>query len=290
MKKTLVYIIASIVAIAAAIGLYLKFQYQTIEKNVPVTEPTETIEPVEMVEVITAKQTIPEGAEITEDMLNTMSIPVSDKPRNAVEGIKRIVGTNASTTINKGDYILSNMIEEPHMYISESKGLSYEVPDGFVGLAIPAADLEGVSGYLMPGDVVNILADAKSIKAAMNGTPYIEGDVLPVSQAYLVKNVTILAVGDKEYDKRMAIGSSEGNDSSSGNTDDKDQEQAAVTYDCIVIALDDFSAQIVAETMKTSKLTMTVKHRSYGVQEVTTPELVPVPQEFTYLTEDDFRN
>lgn len=293
MKKTLVYVIAAIVAIGVAFALFTMFRSQTEEQQMPAAaELTAAVEPVEMIEVVMTNQQIPAGVEINHAMIKTSYIPVTEKPFFALENAHEVIGMLACEPIESGTIILSSMVEQPHKYIADSQGLSYEIPEGFVGLAIPAARLEGVAGYLLPGDVINILADAKSVKAAMNGVPYIEGDVLPITQAYLVKNVTVLAVGDKAYDEMSAAGALERREAEAKASarDDGEDSQGGTTYDCVIIALDDFSAQLVVETMQTSKLTFTLKHRSYGVKDVTVPELVPVPQDFTYLTENEYRN
>lgn len=291
MKKTIVYIIAAVIAIVLAIGLFMMFRNQTVEQEPVPVEIVSTPEPVEMVEVVSASQDIPAGTVITNGMLKSEAIPLKEKPFFALTKTAEAVGAIASVDITEGDVILSTTVEQQHVYIADSQGLSYEIPEGFVGLAIPAEDLEGVAGYLIPGDVVNILADAKSVKAAMDGVPYIEGDIMPITQAYLVKNVTILAVGDKAYDEMMATNALalRKAEAQSSSQDDEEAEEGEITYDCVIIAVDDFTAQLVTETMQTSKLTFALKHRNYGVSEVTMPELVPVPQEFTYLTENDFR-
>ena len=292
MKKTLVYIIAAVIAIALACGLFLMLRNQTAEQPVPGTELSATLAPVEMVEVIVANARIPAGAEITPAMLRTKAIPVTEKPFFALISADEAIGATSNIMIEEETVLLSSMIVLPRIYIADSQGLSYEIPEGFVGLAIPAADLEGLAGFLIPGDVINILADAKAVKAAMNGVPYMEGDVLPLTKAYLVKNVTVLAVGNKAYDEMMAAGAVDlrkAKEATASRRDENSEENGESSYDCVIVALDDFSAQLVVETMQSSKLTFALQHRSYGIHEVTMPELVPVPQEFIYLTEEELR-
>ena len=286
MQRTFVYIIAAVIAIGLACGLFLMLRSQTVEQPELNTELLETPAPIEMVEVIVANERIPANTEITPSMLRTKAIPVTEKPFFALNG------ATANVVIEEETVLLSSMIELPRVYIADGQGLSYEIPEGFVGLAIPAADLEGLAGYLIPGDVINILADAKAVKAAMNGVPYIESDVLPLTKAYLVKNVTVLAVGDKAYDEMMAtdaLALREAKEEAASWEDEDGEESGEISYDCVIIALDDFSAQLVVETMQSSKLTFALQHRNYGIHEVTMPELVPVPQEFTYLTEAELR-
>ncbi len=293
MKKTFVYIIAALISIALAFGLFMMLRDQMEGQSVSDPSSMETPAPIEMVPVIVANERIPADTEITASMLITKEIPITERSFFALSDADEAIGSTAKTVIEPDTILLSSMIELPKIYIADGQGLSYEIPEGFVGLAIPASDLEGVAGYLIPGDVINILADAKAVKAAMNGVPYIEGDVLPVTKAYLVKNVTVLAVGDKAYDEMMATNALALRDAGSetaARNDEDEEEKEEISYDCVVIALDDFSAQLVVETLSSSKLTFALQHRNYGIHDVTTPELVPVPQEFTYLTEQDFRD
>ncbi len=108
--------------------------------------------------------------------------------------------------------------------------------------------------------------------------------------AYLAKNVTILAVGDKQYDAYMASQEQvAGRNENAMNTDEDSSEEGEenpYTYDCVILCLDDFSAQLVVEVLQTSKLTFTLKHREFGNHDVTTPELATVPQSFIYVRPD----
>lgn len=296
MKKTLVYIIAAIAAIAVAFVLFTWFVPQTQEKTQPVEATVEsTPKPIEMVNVVIADRYIAAGAEITADMLRTTTVPITEKPTYAISNAYDAVGSTAIMAIPEDTTVLSVMLEQPHTYIADSQGLSYEIPEGFVGLAIPATGLEAVAGYLIPGDVINILAYAKPIKAAMEGIPAVEGDVIPVSLSYLVKNVTIIAVGDKAYDEVMAYNASlvqPGSQAPIVTTVDEEgnETKSTMSYTCIIIALDDITAQLVAETMQWSTFMFTLQHRDYGAHEVTTPELVPVSQDFIYTTEADVKS
>lgn len=292
MKKTLVYIVAAVIAIALAIGLFLMLRNQTAGQPVPATELPATSAPVEMVEVIVVNDRIPAGAEITPAMLRTKMVPVAEKPFSALSSTDEAIGAIAKDTIKEETVLLSSMIDLSRVYVADGQGLSYEIPEGFVGLAIPAADLEGLANYLIPGDVINILADAKAVKAAMNGVPYMEEDIHPLTEAYLVKNVTVLAVGDKTYDEMAAASAPDlrnTKESAVSRGDGDSEGKGESSCDCVIIALDDFSAQLVVEAMQSSKLTFALQHRSYGNHEVTMPELVPVPQEFIYLTEEQVR-
>ncbi len=296
MKKSFVYILAAAVAIALAVGLFLRFGTSQQADPVP-DEPVESSEPVVMVDVLVAAIDIPADTEVTASMLESKSIPLSDRPFFAVTNVYDAVGNITNININAGDIIQSSMVEKQKRYIAETEGLSYEIPEGFVGLAIPAESLRGMAGYLLPGDVINILADAKAVKAAVDGIPFLEDDIVPNSQAYLVKNVTIIAVGDAAYDEAQAnsaVVTQEEVDDGLLKRDKAEDEETGETvdygYGCVIIALDDPTARIVTEVMKSSDLTFTLQHRSKGIHDVTKPELVQVGIDFLYETEKEYKD
>ena len=283
MKRNIVYIIAAIVAIVAAVGLFYMFRTQTAEAPEPVV--VEEVRTVEMTDIVVSTKKIPYGTQITSDMLKTKQVPVSEKDSNMIARADQAVGAYANRTIDADQTIFNGMLDEPQTYISGTNGLSYEIPEGMVAIAVSAAELEGVAGYLTRGDVVNILADAKAIKAAMEGIEFYREDITPVNLAYLVKNVTILAVGDKQYDEYMARGGrSPVNDtrSSGEQTGTAENEADGSTYDCVILCLDEFSAQLVVEVLQTSRLTFALKHRDFGKHDVTRPELAMISQNFYY--------
>lgn len=288
MKKNIVYIIAGLVAVASAVVLFTMFRTQTAETPEPIV--VEDIQPVEMTQIIVASKKILSGSQITNDMLKTKQIPKEEKTQSMIVLSTDAEGATANRTIEADQPILTTMLDQPQSYIAGTNGLSYVIPDGMVAVAVNATDLEGVAGYLNRGDVVNILADAKAIKAAMEGIEYYQEDIDPVNLAYLAKNVTILAVGDKQYDAYMASQEQvAGRNENAMNTDEDSSEEGEknpYTYDCVILCLDDFSAQLVVEVLQTSKLTFTLKHREFGNHDVTTPELATVPQSFIYVRPD----
>ena len=154
MKRTFVYIIAAVIAIGLACGLFLMLRSQTVEQPELNAELLETPAPIEMVEVIVANERIPANTEITPSMLRTKAIPVTEKPFFALNNANEAIGATANVVIEEETVLLSSMIDLPRVYIADGQGLSYEIPEGFVGLAIPAADLEGLAGYLIPGPVL----------------------------------------------------------------------------------------------------------------------------------------
>ena len=106
MKKTLVYIIAALISIALAFGLFTMFREQTKQQLESNPNPAEGPAPVEMVPVIVADTRIPADTEITEAMLITKEIPITEKPFFALANAAEAVGTTAKIAI-EADTVIS---------------------------------------------------------------------------------------------------------------------------------------------------------------------------------------
>lgn len=259
LKKSLVYIIAA--AIAVLIALFLINNLITgknagtsaVEAEEPLTVQTEGI--------IVAASDIKAGSKITDTMIKTQQYPSDSIPVDAYRYAYDIVGRSAAINITTGQILNPHMINA--VEDSDEESFALKVPDGFVALSISVKDIEGVSGYLVAGDTVNILADAIAIKAAMDGEVIWPDDSNPATQAYLAKNVTVLSVGDKHYDKiTMAKNSPELENASKDSRETDTANGEKYMYESVVLCLDDYTARIVVEVLKTSRLFLSLQHRS----------------------------
>ena len=124
MKKTLVYIIAALISIALAFGLFMMLRGQTEAPSVPDPDAEDAPAPVEMVSVIVANERIPADTEITSTMLRTKEVPITEKPFFALADSNEAVGATTKIAIEADTVILSSMIELPKVYIADGQGLS----------------------------------------------------------------------------------------------------------------------------------------------------------------------
>ena len=175
------------------------------------------------------------------------STPLEDEGSPQVE--EATVGTIPDTE----DADVKN--EEP--VLEEDR--SYSIPDGMSALSVPERYLNGVD-YLNPGDVVDIIASAKSIKAAQDGVFYYrsndtEAGLAPSMQAYLAKNVTVLELSHSE----------------------REGESFAV------LCVNEDLAKMIAEVEQTSELTFVLKSRCEEKPfQISAPSIEKVETEFTY--------
>lgn len=135
--------------------------------------------------VVVAKAEIPLGAKITAEQLALAPIPNGSLPEGVFRKMEEVVGRVAITPIGTRETI-TNMKLAP---AGTGAGLSAVIPEGYRAMTVKVDDVVGVSGFIMPGsfvDVVAIITPASQAGAA-NG---------PISKIVL-QNIKVLASGAK---------------------------------------------------------------------------------------------
>jgi pilus assembly protein CpaB len=135
--------------------------------------------------VVVAKQEIPLGEKITAEQLAFAQIPNGSAPEGAFRKLEDVVGRVAITPIGVRETI-TNMKLAPS---GVGAGLSAVIPEGYRAMTVKVDDVVGVSGFIMPGSFVDVIAIIVPISAAgaANG---------PISKIVL-QNIKVLASGAK---------------------------------------------------------------------------------------------
>jgi pilus assembly protein CpaB len=135
--------------------------------------------------VVVAKQEIPLGEKITADHLALAQIPNGSAPEGAFRKMDEVVGRVAITPIGVREAI-TNMKLAP---AGTGGGLSAVIPEGYRAMTVKVDDVVGVSGFIMPGSFVDVVAIITPVaqSAATNG---------PISKIVL-QNIKVLASGAK---------------------------------------------------------------------------------------------
>ena len=135
--------------------------------------------------VVVAKQEIPLGDKITAEQLALAPIPNGSLPEGVFRKMEDVVGRVAVTPIGIRETI-TNMKLAP---AGTGGGLSAVIPEGYRAMTIKVDDVVGVSGFIMPGSFVDIVAVVTplSVAGAANG---------PISKIVL-QNIKVLASGAK---------------------------------------------------------------------------------------------
>lgn len=118
--------------------------------------------PGSQVAVVVAAEDIPAREQITPSMLTVTNVPQSLLPPHAYTRLADPLGYSALVPIFKGQAITANVVSTNRDLINSSQ-LSYlPIPQGFVAITIPTSELQGVAGYVVPGDFIDIIATANS--------------------------------------------------------------------------------------------------------------------------------
>src|SRR6266536_1125342 len=135
--------------------------------------------------VVVAKAEIPLGEKITAEQLTFASIPNGSAPEGVFRKMYDVVGRVAITPIGVRETI-TNMKLAP---AGTGAGLSAVIPEGYRAMTVKVDDVVGVSGFIMPGSFVDVVAIINPVgqTGASNG---------PISKIVL-QNIKVLASGAK---------------------------------------------------------------------------------------------
>jgi pilus assembly protein CpaB len=132
--------------------------------------------------VVVATTEIPLGGKIAPEHLGLASIPNGAAPEGAFRKIEDVVGRVAVTPIGLREPV-TNMKLAPQ---GVGAGLSAVIPEGYRAMTVKVDDVVGVSGFIMPGSFVDVVAVI---------TPSTDG-AEPISKIVL-QNIKVLASGAK---------------------------------------------------------------------------------------------
>lgn len=108
-------------------------------------------------QVVVAKVDIPARATVTSDMLTVAK--QTDIPPESFKNVSDVVGkTNHFTLVDirAGQPVLANELAASGQPTTAAEFL--DIPQGFVAVAIPTSEQQGVAGYIQPGDYIGIIA------------------------------------------------------------------------------------------------------------------------------------
>jgi pilus assembly protein CpaB len=136
--------------------------------------------------VVVANSEIPLGAKIAPEQLSLASIPNGSTPEGAFRKIEEVAGRVAITPIGVREPI-TNLKLAPQ---GVGAGLSAVIPEGYRAMTVKVDDVVGVSGFIMPGSFVDVVAVIQPA-AASNGA-----NADPISKIVL-QNIKVLASGPR---------------------------------------------------------------------------------------------
>lgn len=108
---------------------------------------------IEMSQVVVALSEIPAHVKVTEDMLEIKEIPTEAVHADTYTDIADVVGGTTTTDLIAGEQVLSDRI----VLDTGKSELSYRIPENMRAITVPATEVNGVGGYIVSGDKLDIL-------------------------------------------------------------------------------------------------------------------------------------
>ncbi len=113
---------------------------------------------IEKVDVIVTTQRIPRGGEVTEDVVQVVSIPRELMVDGMLTGVTEATGKRAKFDLDSGIPLTRNMLVDTAEQLSTAGSVaSLLIPKGKVAVSIPISRLSSVSYGLERGDQVNVI-------------------------------------------------------------------------------------------------------------------------------------
>ncbi|MBV9410484.1 MAG: Flp pilus assembly protein CpaB [Acidimicrobiia bacterium] len=118
---------------------------------------------------------LPGEQAIDQEYVKSGDIPQQYRPTTALTDINAIRGKVALNNLSAGQIVVDGMFVDPR---TATVSFAQRIPPGQVAVTIQVDNIRGVAGLIVPGDQVNIMAQAQD------------------GQRYLFQNVNVLAVGN----------------------------------------------------------------------------------------------
>ena len=185
-----------IIVLAVILGLLTVFALNYYLSTAAVDHPSVARE-TEQTSVVVAETTIPQHTRITSEMVRTENVYVDAVHPEAIRNLEDVVDGISRSEIVLGEQVLSNRVATEEMRAS----LSYRIPENMRAIAIPVAEVSGVSGFISPGDRVDVLV-SYSLFPERDEVDEEDEDVGDVFTTYTtLQNVTVLSTGEFTHER-----------------------------------------------------------------------------------------
>ena len=133
-------------------------------------------------QVVVAKVEIPVGSRIIAEQLTVAQFPRNVTPEGAYSSMDKLIDRVAVVRISAKEPITESRLAP----VGTAAGLSSVIPDGYRAMTVKVDEVVGVSGFIMPGTLVDIVVVTQPPKAT--------GQQEMVSKIVL-QNIKVLASG-----------------------------------------------------------------------------------------------
>ncbi|MGB7926049.1 MAG: Flp pilus assembly protein CpaB [Pyrinomonadaceae bacterium] len=133
-------------------------------------------------DVVVAKAEIPLGTKIVADQLTVVQFPKGSTPDGTFESVEKLVGRVAVASFAPREPITESRLAPE----GTAGGLTAVIPEGYRAMTVKVDDVVGVSGFIMPGALVDVV-----VVIEPNDSTASQG---PISKIVL-QNIKVLANG-----------------------------------------------------------------------------------------------
>jgi pilus assembly protein CpaB len=202
MKRVIPFVFSGVMGLVAVLMMnsYLKQQARALELE----KQKLAAQAQSQVEVIIARQDIPEGATLNEDQLAYKLVPQPFLQPHAASRPADVLGFVTKVPIAEGEQILGNKLlrpDEPQVGAT----LATLTPKGKRAVTVAVDALSGVGGFVRPGDTVDVLWTVQ--------VPHAQGRGTELVTVTIFQGVTVLAIGSQmvgQTTRAQAAGKKEG--------------------------------------------------------------------------------
>ena len=146
------------------------------------------------VKVVVAKADIPLGTVIIPEQVSEVEVPTGTTPDGTFEAAEKLTGRVAVVNIAAREAITDNKLAPE----GTAGGLSAVIPEGYRAMTVKVDDASGVSGFIQPGALVDVVVVIDPRENGVNQDPI---------SKIILQNIKVLANAqniDKPKDEREA--------------------------------------------------------------------------------------
>jgi pilus assembly protein CpaB len=146
------------------------------------------------VKVVVAKADIPLGTVIIPEQVTEVEVPTGTTPDGTFESAEKLTGRVAVVNIAAREAITDNKLAPE----GTAGGLSAVIPEGYRAMTVKVDDASGVSGFIQPGALVDVVVVIDPRENGINQDPI---------SKIILQNIKVLANAqniDKPKDEREA--------------------------------------------------------------------------------------
>lgn len=190
-------VIALVLAVAAGYIYLTVTQPAAPAPNAQISPQSQTAQPVQTVDVLVASRSIPIGEVLKPEMIGRQPWPshlVLNGFVTAGTEAGNIVGMVTRSNFQEGEPIIISKLSNP----SDPNFLAAALEPGYKVASIQVDNISAVSGFLFPGDYVDILVTHDlPVESDKNATGGVSADKKASYTEMLLTNVKVLAVDDR---------------------------------------------------------------------------------------------